>query len=432
MFYWMKNMYFAIATIYLVISGYFVLSNLILLNYLHYHLFDIGILLNNVGCLFSLVLFTFIVLKYHGFLRDLRDLSVMVYTGGFYSKENKSSFGENKKEMQVTYFPKMYIKYQGNMKVISIKIVSTRFQKMEEMDQLLEDRFSMEIIGKDKSKGYVTYYLDRSDVSTAIVLDTKMKLKPYEVPITDTLSWDIIKAPHGLITGVTDSGKSYLLMYLIATYIRMGCDVHVIDGKQSKLYHLESILGKEKVAFENAQILKQLRLAEEEMYRRQEAMKKDAVFFEKHQHETFVAFGLVPYILVIDEFLAIRLRLKPDEEKEYRRRLFQLILQGREVGVYVILSTQRADAEFLDGAIRDNLHFRVSLGNVSKDAYRMTFGDLKSNFKKRDAYGHGYLYIYAQSTVVRELYTPIIPKSYNFYEDVRRMVGGVRGATAEP
>lgn len=425
-------MYFAIATVYLVTSGYFILSNLVLLNYLHYQLLDLGILLNNVGCLFSLIIFTLIVIKYRYFLRDLRDLSVMVYTGGFYSKENKSSFGDNKKEMQVTYFPKMYIKYQGSMKVISIKIVSTRFQKMEDMDQLLEDRFSMEVIGKDKSKGYVTYYLDSSDVSTAIVLDTKTKLKPYEVPITDNFSWDIVRAPHGLITGVTDSGKSYLLMYLIASYLRMGCDVHVVDGKQSKLYHLESILGKEKVAYENAQILKQLRLAEEEMGRRQQLMKADADLYEKNQHETFVKFGLKPYILVIDEFLAIRLRLKPDEEKEYRRRLFQLILQGREVGVYVILSTQRADAEFLDGAIRDNLHFRVSLGNLSKDGYRMTFGDLKSSFKKREPYAHGYLYIYTQSTVVREFYAPIIPKSYNFYEDVRRMVGGVRGAKAEP
>ena len=53
--------------------------------------------------------------------------------------------------------------------------------------------------------------------------------------------------------------------------------------------------------------------------------------------------------------------------------LINIIMKGRQAGIYV-LTAQRPDADVIKGNVRDQLGLRVSLGNLSNDGYRMTFG----------------------------------------------------------
>lgn len=63
-------------------------------------------------------------------------------------------------------------------------------------------------------------------------------MKNYEktgtVPIMDLISWDFVKSPHAIITGVSGSGKSYFLRYLFMVCSLIG-EVIAIDPKASDL-----------------------------------------------------------------------------------------------------------------------------------------------------------------------------------------------------
>jgi len=58
-----------------------------------------------------------------------------------------------------------------------------------------------------------------------------------KVPIMDIISWNYVKSPHAIITGVSGSGKSYFLKYLYGVCSMVG-DVIAIDPKCSDLARL--------------------------------------------------------------------------------------------------------------------------------------------------------------------------------------------------
>jgi len=89
-----------------------------------------------------------------------------------------------------------------------------------------------------------------------------------------------------------------------------------------------------------------------------------------------------PLVLVVDEAAAITLRTVGDQAKDARERkdrflsaLSGLALMGRSAGVHLLIALQRADADVVGGATRDQFGFRVALGWVSGDGYRMVLGD---------------------------------------------------------
>lgn len=51
----------------------------------------------------------------------------------------------------------------------------------------------------------------------------------------------------------------------------------------------------------------------------------------------------------------------------------EIILLGRSAGYFLIVTMQRADAKYIDGAIRDNFACRVVVGKASKESYAMIF-----------------------------------------------------------
>ena len=56
----------------------------------------------------------------------------------------------------------------------------------------------------------------------------------------------------------------------------------------------------------------------------------------------------------------------------------EIIWLGRAAGYFLIVTMQRADAKYIDGAIRDNFACRVVVGKASKESYSMIF-DRKLN-----------------------------------------------------
>ena len=153
--------------------------------------------------------------------------------------------------------------------------------------------------------------------------------------------------------------------------LALGGTIKIIDAKMSDLAYLDKYFGKDVVS-SKGHIMRLLRETTEKMNERFKEMKSSSKF---KVGQNYVYYGMNPIFLVFDEFVAFAGTLDTKEKKEMNGYLLELILKGRQAGVFVILATQRPDAEFLSGNIRDQLGLRVALGGMSTDGYGMVFGN---------------------------------------------------------
>jgi len=74
------------------------------------------------------------------------------------------------------------------------------------------------------------------------------------------------------------------------------------------------------------------------------------------------------------------------QQSELMEYLSQLVLEGRQAGIFIIFAMQRPDGEFIKTALRDNFMKRLSVGHLESTGYDMMFGDANKTkeFKKLD------------------------------------------------
>lgn len=365
-------------------------------------------------------------------LKNIQKLSKLIINNNFYIVENvKGTDGNSRKKC--TYFPKIYYWCSKERIYINIELDGSKFHsKYLELGSKLEQMYNSEIVDKVVKNSEVTYMLQMFTEDSRIVLDLiKGQNIGTKIPLMKGIEWDIVKIPHCLVTGATGGGKSFFLFYLVRSFFNLKnevgdpleCIVKVLDPKMSDLSFLDSIMPDD-VFFSKDKILKQLRLAVEEMEERYTLMRKAE---NQKVGSNFLEHNLSPYVIFFDEFIAFAISLEKSKKEELRDRLFQIILKGRQAGIFIVLTGQRADAEFMPGAIRDNLGLRVSLGNLSKDGYKMTFGDVEKEFLERTEKGQGYVYLMGESKYPMEFYSPLLSKDYNLIEDVKGLLSRRKG-----
>ena len=109
--------------------------------------------------------------------------------------------------------------------------------------------------------------------------------------------------------------------------------------------------------------------------------------------------------------------------------LTELILKGRQSGVYIISAMQRPDGEYLKTSLRDQFMKRISVGHLEDVGYKMMFGDANANklFKKVDQidgqeiFGRGY--IANGGEIAREFYSPLVPldRGFSFFDEFKKL-----------
>lgn len=163
------------------------------------------------------------------------------------------------------------------------------------------------------------------------------------------------RSVHGIICGPTGSGKSFLLNSIAEQAKTGGADVIVCDPKGGHDFEDPTASGPIEVTA---------------------ALEEVAAAVVRRNSGTWYH----RMIVIADELTALGLRQSGEPKTAARDRLDRTqaalgtsVLLGRSSGVHLILGTQRGDLNggVLTGAIRDQLGWRVGLGYLSGDGYRM-------------------------------------------------------------
>jgi hypothetical protein len=318
----------------------------------------------------------------------------------------------------ITYRPEIYYSYDDNFINIKIRIDGSRFRDVyTDLENILEDLFVMECVDKEHAQGYMTYKLAR--VSTERLNAVNIKAVEGDlIPINTKLSWNFRKCPHALISGGTGKGKTFFLAYLIKMFTLLKADVKIIDPKLSDLSYLEIVL-RDNVVSSPGQIAKLLRETKEHMDERYEQFRHLTAYgFGKDYKD----YGFKPIVIIFDEVAAFIASIDKKLSREIEDYMTEIILKGRQAGVFMILTTQRPDADVIKTSIRDQLGLRIALGEMSKTGYTMVFGsEFKDLELNNSAPGNGYIFIDGLHTKPLKFQSPLFENNYNFVRDLREI-----------
>lgn len=94
-------------------------------------------------------------------------------------------------------------------------------------------------------------------------------------------------------------------------------------------------------------------------------------------------------VLVFDEWAAYLTSLDKKQAEAERKKMEELLMLGRSFNVHIIISQQRADAEYF-GKARDNFQCVLAMGNLSKEAKEMFFSSCKECMGDASEIGTGH------------------------------------------
>lgn len=181
--------------------------------------------------------------------------------------------------------------------------------------------------------------------------------------------YDMAEYPHLLIAGETGSGKSTQLRSILTTLIKYK------DPKELELY-LGDLKRSEFHMFRRVQHVKEVMTRTKELYRVLVRIKKELEdrgdlldTWELTHIDDYnkVAEKKKPYIvLCIDEVALLK------KEKDIMAIIEDISAIGRALGVFLILSMQRPDAEVLDGKLKNNLTVRMAFRHSNDINSRIT------------------------------------------------------------
>ena len=194
------------------------------------------------------------------------------------------------------------------------------------------------------------------------------------------ISVDLDSYPHLLCVGATGSGKTYALALLLGKIARYEGTTQLVicDYKKSGFGQFDGCSG----FYGFTAALDGIDAVYQEFSIRLEANEP-----ERNQHRLF---------LLIDEYGALISSLDKKAAEEVKRKVGNILLMGRSLGVHLIIGIQRADAEYFRAGARDQFGAILMLGNLSKEQKAMLVPDYRDQMTYNNARGQGYFFLDGQ------------------------------------
>jgi len=183
----------------------------------------------------------------------------------------------------------------------------------------------------------------------------------------------LTEAPHLLVAGATNSGKSVFLNALLITLILLKSPnelrLFLIDPKYVEFTDYEGMSHVEKLTSDMKRAAGILESLVNEMENRYQLFAKYKGVKKLTQYNS-KADKKLPYIVcAIDEYNDLVMVHK--EVEQYIERLGQ---KARGAGIHLIIATQRPDKDVMSGVIKSNLPSRISFSLSNNNEYRTVFG----------------------------------------------------------
>lgn len=228
----------------------------------------------------------------------------------------------------------------------------------------------------DKTGNHFEFIIDDISRSDRLIIQNIKELYPkksYILKVQKKLSWNLAKAPHALIAGDSGSGKTAILMTLIAQLMAGGSRLYVVDPK-AEFTFLESILPMERVVRDFENVLNLLEKVNDEMDKRNKVI-AEAIKYKGVMGLTGADLGFKPIVIVMDEVGSLVASADNKELKRFIGLMTRLVQMGRSSLTNLIITTQQPSSQVISTAIRDQLSLRILMGVPSPELKRMIFGD---------------------------------------------------------
>lgn len=184
--------------------------------------------------------------------------------------------------------------------------------------------------------------------------------------------WDLKAAgPHMIVVGRTGTGKTVLILGILIEAAARGWRIWVSDPKRVEFLGLRGWPNVQIVATQVPEQIAMIHKAYELMeyrYSLIEAGEADEDDFEPlivclDEYRDFVA-------MVTGWYQAVKERGMPSKCPVFEE-IGSLARKGRTARIHLLMGTQRPDADFLGGEMRDNFPARTALGSLSPQGSQM-------------------------------------------------------------
>ena len=353
-------------------------------------------------------------------LNSLRILSRFLIENNLYLIKN---IRRENKTIEKIILPQVYLKQSRYKIEVRFILEGNKFQdRFLNLGSTLEVMFNGDFRNKTFDKRFITYDIAINRIDSRITIN-EVEVKGSKLQLMTDVTWDYIEEPHLLIGGGTGGGKTVVLMTIIYALAKIGF-VDICDPKNSDLAGLKKIpVFHGRVYTSKEDIIQCFKENVAFMEKRYELMSTSPKF---QAGKNFTHYGMTPKFVLVDEWAALMAKIDRDYslQSELMEYLSQLVLEGRQAGVFIIFAMQRPDGEFIKTALRDNFMKRLSVGHLESTGYDMMFGDANKTkeFKKLDEINgvkvKGRGYIANNGDLAGEFFSPYVPldQGFSFYD----------------
>ena len=188
---------------------------------------------------------------------------------------------------------------------------------------------------------------------------------------------DLIKLPHMLVSGLTNSGKSNFLHQVIATILLLSnTKLFVMDFKKVEFSYLKRHARVERCRkVEDA--IEVVNWLLKEMYTRQEMFEEAETvniqeYNEKHE-------PLPYYCLIIDELIEVAPELVRNKKQkeilaDIQDKIAKIAALSRALGIHLIIATQRPSAKVMPGELKTHFGGTLTFRMMNADNSKIVLG----------------------------------------------------------